>query len=966
MARIGNAWHIPRNAEPPGAASMRLPIDDILAGTEVRLISGNQFQGGGAAGNQTQAASALLFKKSGDTSWNPLPVALAEAIGNNKYFSAILPANTFHGGDVVQYYFKIAYSDRDTTFVHGSDGRSSATGDEAKAQADPFTFGVAFLPVPTGNFLSVDSGAVQARIYADSGHIQAAGPDLAGAAHANVTTIAPPAATVADRTFRIGRVISSNPVPNGLEVKQAFGLTQIKARLSFAAEGVLRYEVLDWGGPLPSVSTISAPSDGTEHFYGFGEKYNGLDQSGRTVDILTFDNPANKGDRSYKVAPWFVSTRGYGFHLDSTAQSTFDMRKSKAERWVVTNRLRSLRFHLVCGPKLTDVISRYTGLTGRPPLPPPWAFGPWISSDIWRNGGEVRYAASKFKERRIAVSAFVFDSPWEVAYNDFTFNQTQFAQAGQFEGEQFEGFQSVSEMMTFLRDHGLKAICWMAPFVNVTSDNEEVAGQNLGKARNYKEGATRNFFVRSSPNGPPLVVKWWKGRGSPIDFTKPEARDWLSGQLRNLIASSQVATKTGTEPAIGGFKPDDGESGNGPNTYIPPTAVYADGHTGRDFVNGYCVEYLRTVYSVVRAAGLIFARSGSTGSQASPGCWAGDNEPNFGAENGLPSVIIAGLSAAMSGFSIWGHDVGAYQNSNFSPVSPSDLFMRWAQFGCFSPIMQMHRQVSNTNLRQYPWGYPEPGETTDSNRALANYQFYTRLHTRLFPYLYTYAKQSADTGIPIILPLVLMHQDDVKSFDIEQSYYFGRDLLVAPIIEPQVTQRTVYLPEGNWLDFWTNEAHAGKQEITWSNPAQPGVPGSKIPVFVRRGAILPLILGEDTASLCDTNYVNNPAVKTFEGGLEIRIYPEGASQLILYDGSEIHSDTAPNASVTFTAVKAQPILLRILAARPASVQRNAAPLPEIGGQAAFDAAGAAWRFDSATGFVLVKFAHGGGETKISL
>jgi len=213
---------------------------------------------------------------------------------------------------------------------------------------------------------------------------------------------------------------------------------------------------------------------------------------------------------------------------------------------------------------------------------------------------------------------------------------------------------------------------------------------------------------------------------------------------------------------------------------------------------------------------------------------------------------------------------------------------------------------------------------------------------------------------------VLMHQDDLKTFDVQQAYYFGRDLLVAPIIQPQATQRTVYLPEGNWFDFWTNEAHAGKQEITWSNPAHPDVPRSKIPVFVRRGAILPLILGEDTESLCDTNYVNNPAVKTFEGGLEIRIYPEGASQLILYDGSEIRSDTAPSASVTFTAVRAQPILVRILAARPASVQRNGAPLPEIAGQAAFDAAGTAWRFDEATRFVLVKFAHGGGETKISL
>jgi alpha-D-xyloside xylohydrolase len=90
--------------------------------------------------------------------------------------------------------------------------------------------------------------------------------------------------------------------------------------------------------------------------------------------------------------------------------------------------------------------------------------------------------------------------------------------------------------------------------------------------------------------------------------------------------------------------------------------------------------------------GILFARSGYVGSAAFPGCWAGDNEPNFG-DNGLPGVIVAGLSAAMSGYAIWGHDTGGYQDTNFS-VTPPNLFMRWAQFGCFSPIMQMHRYCS--------------------------------------------------------------------------------------------------------------------------------------------------------------------------------------------------------------------------------------------------------------------------------
>jgi alpha-D-xyloside xylohydrolase len=729
----------------------------------------------------------------------------------------------------------------------------------------------------------------------------------------------------------------------------------------------MRYEIVDWNGAAPGQTSIASPSDANEHFYGFGEKFNFLDQAGHVVDILTFDDPGNKGDRSYKVASWFVSTRGYGVHFDSTARCVFDMRTATSGRYSLTNHGANLKINVVYGPKLTDVITRYTGLTGRPALPPPWAFGAWISSDVWRNGGEVNYAVTKFRERGIPVSGFVFDSPWEVAYNDFNFNETQFAKSGTFEGKTFNGFLNAAQMMTFLQQHGLKAICWMAPFVNISSTPEGIPGQNLKEAANYQDGVKGNFFVRASPGGAPLVVTWWKGRGSPIDFTKKEARDWLTKQLTDLLAVSEVKTKSGKEPAIGGFKPDDGESGNGPNTYIPDTAAYANGLKGSEFVNGYCAEYHKTVFNVLGAAGLIFARSGFTGTQAFPGCWAGDNEPNFGTDNGLPSVITAGLSAAMSGFSIWGHDIGAYQNHNFSPVSPAELFMRWAQFGCFSPLMQMHRQVSDTNLRQYPWGYPEGAETIDNNQALANYKFYTTLHTRLFPYLYTFAKLSGETGIPIIRPLVMLHQDDPKTFPVQHAYYFGSALLVAPVIQPNVSARQIYLPEGDWFDFWTNEPHAGKQEITWRNPAQPAEPKSKIPVLVKRGAIVPLVLGEDVQTLCDANYVNNAALKTWDGGLEIRLYPAGASQFTIFDGTAIQSDqSAAAVTVTITSPSARPVLLRILAPRPAAVRLDGTVLPEIVSQSSFNAASKGWQFDAVTGFVLVKFPQPGNTTTVTL
>jgi alpha-D-xyloside xylohydrolase len=813
----------------------------------------------------------------------------------------------------------------------------------------PFPQDVASPLQPSGPFLSFDQGKLQARVYENTGHIEIAGPDLAGNPLANAVNLAPPAVQTAQGSFAIGAVTASKTLTNGLQLTQKLDTRFITTRLTFPNEGVMRYEVADWGGVVPLATAIISSSDATEHFYGFGEKFDDFDQAGKIVRTLTFDDPGTKKDHSYKVSPWFISTRGYGLHLDSSAESVFDMRAGAPDRYVVTHLFPQLRFNVVYGPKLTDVLIRYTAYTGRPPLPPRWVFGPWISSDIWRSGGEVRYAVTQFRSRGLPASAFVFDSPWETAYNDFRFNLTQFARDATIDGMHFPGFATLGEMMAFLQANGLKVICWMAPFINTQSDNENVAGQNLGKAANYDEAASKGFFVRESVGGPPLMVRWWKGRGSPLDFTNPAARQWLTDQLRGLVEQTSVQVLSGkTESALGGFKTDDGESGNEPNTYIPITARYSDGRTGLEMRNGYCLEYQKAVSAVLGDAGILFARSGFVGSHAFPGSWAGDNEPNFG-DNGLPSVIIAGQCAAMSGYSIWGHDTGGYQDTNFS-VSPPNLFMRWTQYGCFSPIMQMHRQV--TKELQYPWRYGDP--------ALSNFQFYAQLHTRLLPYLYTYAKQASTTGLPIIRPLVLMHQSDPNTFSLRHAYLFGNEFLVAPMITPNSDARQVYLPEGTWVDFWNNARHAGGQNITWANVDQ-----AKFPLFVAEGAIVPMLLTQPQ-TLCDGNYVNNLAVKTADNGLLFLIYPDAASRFTVYDGTDIQCQASPASLTATISSEARAVVLQILRGEPAAVLRDGVALQKLATAAEFDGATAGWRTDTSAGLLFIKFQHGGGETTIQL
>ena len=424
-------------------------------------------------------------------------------------------AGIFSAGDTVQYYFKIPYDDHLPTFIYGNDNARFNSELESAAQADPFTYTVQPPLQPSGSYIAVTNSTLEARVYQSTGHIALTGPDLAGTPFANTLIFEPPAFKAGGESMLAGRVLSTTTFGNGLQLVQAAGATSIISRLTFPFEGVMRYEVIDWGGLPVSETSVTAPSDASEHAYGFGEKFADFDKSGKKVHIMTEDQAGDKSDDAYKVAPWFVSTKGYGFHLDDSTESWFDMRNQFADRYVISNFVASscascitnaLKFNIVYGPRLPDVITRYTGYTGRPPAPPKWAFAPWMSSDIWHDGGEVRYAVQKYRTLGIPGSTWVFDSPWERAYNDFQWNTNQFTVGNTYEGTFYNGFGTIGDMMTFLRTNGFYVVCWMTPFINTSSNNEGIPGQNTGQAANYAFASNNNYFVRASVGGPPLVA----------------------------------------------------------------------------------------------------------------------------------------------------------------------------------------------------------------------------------------------------------------------------------------------------------------------------------------------------------------------------------------------------------------------------------------------------------------------------
>jgi alpha-D-xyloside xylohydrolase len=270
------------------------------------------------------------------------------------------------------------------------------------------------------------------------------------------------------------------------------------------------------------------------------------------------------------------------------------------------------------------------------------------------------------------------------------------------------------------------------------------------------------------------------------------------------------------EMGVDTFKTDYGE-------YIPEDAVFANGRSGAAEHNLYPYRYNEAVYRAVeeyRGAEdtLLWSRAAWTGSQRYPVHWGGDPQTSF---VGMAAALKGGLSASLSGFGYWSHDIGGFRGE-----PDPEVYIRWAQFG----LLSSHSRCHGTTPRE-PWAFGE--------EALDIFRQYARLRYRLLPYIYSVAADTARTGLPSVRPLVLEYQDDPLVADLDDQFLLGSDLLVAPVFDGATT-RTVYLPEGEWVDWWSQERHAGGQTVDVDAPLD------TLPLFVRAGAVLPLRAATET------------------------------------------------------------------------------------------------------------------------
>jgi alpha-D-xyloside xylohydrolase len=588
---------------------------------------------------------------------------------------------------------------------------------------------------------------------------------------------------------------------------------------------------------------ILAPAD--EQFVGFGEQFSGVNQRGRRLDMWAEDRVlAGHGNSTYAPLPLLLSSRGHGFVLERFERSRFDLAATQADRWVWEQDAASATILIAYASSLKELVQRLATTTGAPPLPPIWAFGVWKTAV----GGEdvVLAEAQRLRALGVPISAIY-------AYDSVDFAANLGWPDVSFAGRTAGTYPDPRAFTAGLHQLGMKALTYFrADF--------------LLDWPNYDEPARLGFLVKAV-DGQPYVhprfpVSW-------LDFTNPRAVDWW-GKLwqRALI-----------ELGYGGGMLDVAE-------ILPGDAYLADGTRGAETHNRYPLLYAQAAWQQaarLRPDGdfVLFARSAAVGAQRFQSLqWPGDALMQWDAPGGLRSLVPAALSFGLSGFPYWHPEVAGYIQTGLSHAEERELWLRWLQVASWSPTLRDH----------YGEAQSDPVDAWLDESTLAAFRDAARIHNSLIPYLYTLAHEAHRTGLPMMRFLPLEASDDPRAWREEQSYFLGPLLLMAPVVEPGAISRRVYLPAGEWVDFWTDRRYQGGEEITVPAPLD----GGRAPVFVRAGAVLPLA---DTFD----SLVNSPApgVRTWAGDLVVRIMPggAGASTFTLYDGTRLAWDGATTLHV---------------------------------------------------------------------
>ena len=554
--------------------------------------------------------------------------------------------------------------------------------------------------------------------------------------------------------------------------------------------------------------TVHVPYNGA---YGMGEKYDSLNQKGKTVINQVREKFCFQGDKTYCTTPFFWTDTGFGLYVDTCEVTTFIFGESYIEI-----KLPETADVVLFSGTPEEMIREYMSLFGPAVLPPEWTMGIWISANRWNTQKDVDVLLEKLKKYDFPASVVVLEA-WSDEATFYIWNGAKYepvpnGHALKYEDFDFSGtpWPDPAKMIQDIHDAGLKLLLWQVPVYKKQGDDEV---QNAQNDLDREDAVARKLCVTMPDDTPCTIPKgnWFPDSMVP-DFTNPETvKSWF-GKRQYLL-----------DIGVDGFKTDGGE-------FIHHSeAQFRNGTTGKEGVNRYSRDYTESYRNFVGSNGVIFSRAGFSGQHTVPCHWGGDQQSQ---NSELASVLKAGLSAAASGMIFWGFDLAGFAG----PLPSLDLYRRATQMACFCPIMQWHSEPDGGQFRELMPGAEGNNERSPWNMEesyaapgfMAEMRYWHRLHEQLRPYLWKTAQDCVRNSTPFMRPLVYEWPNDVNAVNCQDEYLLGNDLLVAPLLEENATTREVYLPHGVWFDFFDGTEYSGNQTVTAGKDG-------KLPVFTRNG-----------------------------------------------------------------------------------------------------------------------------------
>jgi len=553
-----------------------------------------------------------------------------------------------------------------------------------------------------------------------------------------------------------------------------------------------------------------------EGLYGLGQHQAGVwNYRGESVDISQ--------DNSNISVPFLVSSKGYGLYWNNDSRSRFNNRF--ANYLYVTSEVADvIDYYFLYGPELDEVIADYRDLTGQAPLFGRWAYGFWQCKNRYKSQDEILAVAKKYRDLHIPIDNIVQDWFWWNRKGDFAFNQN---------------YPDPKAMVDELHRENVHLMISIWPFFEPGSKNYDYMQQKGWFVDKFK-------FAKPPYHTDGMAV---------YDATNPEARKYYWDQIDKSLFKIGVDAwwMDTTEPET---------EGREENILLDHKLAAGSGNR---YVNVFPLLDTGAVYEGQRAATdkkrvFILSRSAFAGSQRNAvTAWSGDIVSDFFT---FRRQIPAGLNFALSGIPYWTTDIGGFVFGNPDDPAFRELFVRWFQFGTFSPIFRVHgTRVPDQNEL---WSYGP-----DAQKILVAFD---RLRYRLLPYIYSIAWKTTSEGYTPMRPLVMDFRADDRATNIGDQFMFGPALLVNPVTEPAANTRQLYLPDAKWYDFWTGSTLQGGRMIESAAPLE------RIPLYVKAGSILPM--GPDVE--WSTEKPADP--------IELRVYRGADGNFTLYEDENDNYD----------------------------------------------------------------------------